>query len=235
MSGNTIGDVASWVDRQEERAVEEALGAVDGDVRDADDAAACRAALDTLRSVWSADERLRSSLGATAAAALDAYGDPSVIDCSRHADLTAGWLLDGGANTAYLCATADEQERLAPLFVTLLSEIRAAVYDRAAARGRPLDAPLLLVLDEAANIAPLPDLDTIASTDAGQGIQLVTVVQDLEQMERHYPGRAGTVVNNHRAKIVGSGISDGRTLDYFARMLGDEEIRQIDRPPRPTR
>ena len=58
-----------------------------------------------------------------------------------------------------------------------------------------------------ANIAPLPNLDGLASTAAGQGVQLVTVVQDLAQMRARWGDRAATIVNNHRAKIVGPGIS----------------------------
>jgi type IV secretion system protein VirD4 len=82
------------------------------------------------------------------------------------------------------------------------------------------------VLDEAANIAPLADLDTVASTCSGLGIQLVTVWQDLSQINARYGDRANTVVNNHRAKIVLSGISDPSTLDYVSRLIGSEEVRQ---------
>jgi len=117
-SGESIATVARWVDVDEQDEVEQTLS--DGEVEDVGDADGCRAALDTLRSIWASDDRLRSSLTATSAVALDAYGDPTVIACSQHADLTAEWLLSGPANTVYLCATADEQERLAPLFVTFI-------------------------------------------------------------------------------------------------------------------
>jgi len=52
-------------------------------------------------------------------------------------------------------------------------------------------------------------------------------VQDLAQVHRRWQGAAETVVNNHTAKIVGSGIACPRTLEYFARLLGDEELRQV--------
>ncbi|CAN5476778.1 hypothetical protein BH20ACT18_BH20ACT18_01140 [soil metagenome] len=83
------------------------------------------------------------------------------------------------------------------------------------------------MLDEVANIAPLRDLDTLASTAAGQGIQLVSVFQDLAQIKARWGPRAPTIVNNHRAKVIGAGISDPDTLDLVARVLGDEEVRQI--------
>ena len=82
------------------------------------------------------------------------------------------------------------------------------------------------MLDEAANIAPIPDLDGLASTGAGQGIQLVTVFQDLAQVEARYGKRAQTIVNNHRAKVFASGIGDPQTLRYISQVVGDGEFRQ---------
>src|SRR5205085_6097695 len=159
---------------------------------------------------------------------LIAYADPGVLASALSAELRAERLLDGSWNTAYLCAPAHEQRRLQPLFATLVQEIVAHAYGRAAETGRPLDPPLLLVLDECANIAPLRDLATLASTGAGQGIQLVSVFQDLAQINAVYGrDRAPTIVSNHRAKIVLSGIADPRTLDYVAGLLGDEEVRQV--------
>ena len=96
-------------------------------------------------------------------------------------------------------------------------------------RGKPLDPPLLLVLDECANIAPLRELATLASTGAGQGIQLVSVFQDMAQINAVYGrDRAPTIVSNHRAKVDPLRRSRTRTtLDYVARLLGDEEVRQV--------
>ena len=92
------------------------------------------------------------------------------------------------------------------------------------APGVPLDPPLLVVLDEAANIAPLSDLDALASTAAGHGMQLVTIWHDLAQITARYGPRATTVVNNHRAKLFLSGISDPSTLDYASHLIGEEEV-----------
>lgn len=215
-SDRAMTDVVRWIDTEEQAEVADAL--------DADDDEAARNALLT---VWSADDRLRSSLYMTAGLALDAYNDPTVAACSTGADVTAPWLLSGAANALYLCAPADEQSRLRPLFVTLIREIVGEVYARAARTGRPIEPALLVVLDEAPNIAPLPDLDQLASTGAGQGLQLVTVVQDLAQVHARWGAGADSIVNNHRAKLFGPGLSCSRTLDYVARVLGDQELRQV--------
>src|SRR5205814_3295879 len=174
------------------------------------------------------DEKTRGSVYATAQTVLIAYVDPGVLTSAMTSELRANQLLDGGWHTAYLCAPAHEQRRLQPLFATRVQEIVAHAYDRTTETGKPLDPPLLLVLDECANIAPLRDLATLASTGAGQGIQLVSVFQDMAQIYAVY-GRdhAPTIVSNHRAKVILSGISDPQTLDYVARLLGDEEVRQV--------
>ena len=78
------------------------------------------------------------------------------------------------------CAPVHQQERLASLFVTVLQQVINSAAERYQRHG-VLDPPLLIVLDEAANIAPLKSLGTLATAAAGQGIQLVTIFQDLAQ------------------------------------------------------
>jgi type IV secretion system protein VirD4 len=213
----TIDHVLRWLDTQ---AKDEVLFALE--------LAGDRAATNAFVANLKREERTRSNVYATAETVMAAYADPGVLASAETSDLSAERLLDGNRNTAYLCAPAHEQRRLQPLFATLIQEIAAAAYERSARTGKPLDPPLLLVLDECANIAPLRDLTTLASTGAGQGIQLVSVFQDMAQISAVY-GRdeAPTIVSNHRAKVILSGIADPRTLDYVAALLGDEEVRQI--------
>jgi type IV secretion system protein VirD4 len=183
-------------------------------------------ALGAWKATWNRDERQRASIYTTAETVLVAYGDPQVAEASTEPEYTPSRLLCGESNTLYLCAPAHEQERLRPLFATLIRELVADVYERAALKG-PLDPPLLLVLDEAANIAPIPNLDELASSGAGQGVQLLTVFQDLAQIRTRYgPERARTILNNHRAKLFGSGVSDPETLEYVRRAIGAGEFRQ---------
>lgn len=132
--------------------------------------------------------------------------------------------LFGGANSLYLCAPAHDQRRLRGVFVALVKQVIETGFARASRTGQPLDPPLLVVLDEAANIAPLADLDGLAATCAGHGIQLVTVWQDLAQVRARYGERAATVVNNHRAKLFLSGTSDPLTLDHASHLAGEEDL-----------
>jgi type IV secretion system protein VirD4 len=216
-SGGTMAQVVQWVDGQEDEPVRFALEAN----REEEALTAFEAI-----SMW--DERTRGSVYATAQTVLIAYTDPGVLASAMSAELRATRLLDGGRHAAYLCAPAHEQRRLQPLFATLVQEIVAHAYERATDTGKPLDPPLLLVLDECANIAPLRDLATLAATGAGQGIQLVSVFQDMAQINAVYgANHAPTIVSNHRAKVILSGIADPHTLEYLGRLLGDEEVPHV--------
>jgi type IV secretion system protein VirD4 len=172
------------------------------------------------------DDRIRSSVGTTLETVLAPFEDPAVIRSTAGHDIDPAQLLEGD-HTLYLCGPTYEQARLQGLLASLVSSVVAAAVDRASASGRPLDPPLLLVLDEAANIAPIRDLDALASTGAGLGIQLVTVCQDLAQFTTRYGAeRARTIANNHRAKLALSGISDLTTLDLVSGLAGEQAVRE---------
>ena len=104
-----------WVDTDDQEQITNALGGELWEQPRTPDARDERAALETLDGIWRSDDRLRSSLVMTAALALKAYADPTVQECSREGELTANWLLDGTANTAYLSATVTDQARLRPI------------------------------------------------------------------------------------------------------------------------
>jgi type IV secretion system protein VirD4 len=171
------------------------------------------------------DERIRSSVATTLETVLSPFEDPVVARSTAASVIDPKSLVRQGG-TLYLCGPAFEQVRLAGLFAALVSTVVAAATETVNLTGRPLDPPLLLVLDEAANVAPIRDLDTLASTGAGMGMQLVTICQDLSQFTARYgEDRARTIANNHRAKLVLSGVSDLATLDLVSGLAGDHAVR----------
>jgi type IV secretion system protein VirD4 len=222
-----MADVIRWVDTHEEAEVLDLLTA-----------AAVPEAVHAALSAFGKEDRQRSSIYTTVETILEPFaeiaggaGEDGVTDSfdpgpgsgSRSTPVDPARLLRG-ENTLYLCAPAHDQRRLTPLFVSVVREVIEHVYDLVALTHRPLDPPLLVVLDEAANIAPLADLDALAATAAGHGVQLVTVWHDLAQITARFGPRATTVVNNHRAKLFLSGISDPSTVDYASHLIGDEEV-----------
>jgi type IV secretion system protein VirD4 len=219
---STMRDVLAWIATVDEEEPARLLGSCP--------VVGAAPALDALRSVWEADVRFRSSLLQTVATALDAWQEPALAAATMgDSQITASWLLDG-PNTLYLISPAHDQRRLRGLFAALVADVVAGAFERSARSGRPIEPALLLALDEAANIAPLPNLDELASTGPGQGVQLLTVLQNISQAaDRWGRDRAETIVANHRARLFCSGIGDGATLEHLRSTLGEEEIARFSR------
>jgi type IV secretion system protein VirD4 len=216
--GETMADVVHWLD-EGPKASEGKVAELLGEAGNHDAELAWQA-------TQNREERQRSSVYTTAETIVSAYADERVKSQTRDAEYTPEQFLNGERNTFYLCAPLQEQERLRPLFSMVVQEFLSHAYRQAALQGRPLDPPPLVLLDEAANIAPFPELDAIASTAAGQGIQLMTIFQDISQVRTTYGPKAATIVNNHRAKIIGPGISDRETLAYVSAAAGAGEFDQ---------
>lgn len=214
-AGLTMRDVMRWLNRK-----------TSDEITDILTTAGEGAALDVAWAVEHADTRTRDGYYSTALAALQVYQDPTVQASAASCDITPDRLLDGGANTLYLCGPAHEQHRVRPVFEALLSQLVAAVADRHTT-GVVLERPVLLVLDEAANIAAPPRLDQLISTAAAMGLQLITVWQDLAQLGARYgPERAQTVFSNSRARLILPGVADTTTLTELTRILGDTTVTQ---------
>jgi type IV secretion system protein VirD4 len=214
-SGGTMADVVRWTNLDDCEEAGRVLGA-SGEEGAGVALAACAAR----------DDRIRSSVTTTLETVLTPFEDPVVAAATATAEIHPHRLLEG-PHTLYLCGPSHEQARVQGLFAALVSAVVATAVEQANQSGAPLDPPLLLVLDEAANIAPLRDLDTLASTGAGLGIQLLTVCQDLAQLAHRYgPERSRTIANNHRGKLMLSGVSDLTTLDLISGLAGEAAIRE---------
>lgn len=214
-TGRTITDVARWIDLEEHDLVA-ALIADEPDAATAHEATFMR----------SGDSR--SSLFQVCQQMLAVYLDPVVARSATRSEIVAADFFDGAANTMYVTAPIRDQERFETVFSTVVKQFIDAAYDHVAATGKPLDPPVLLVLDEAANIAPINGLDKTASTSSSMGMQLVTVFQDLAQLEGRYDDKpAKTIINNHRGLLVLPGCKDVDTLNLASQLIGDHSV---DRP-----
>lgn len=180
-----------------------------------------------LLAIWEMEERTRSSVYATAQTVVWPWADPGVAMSSRGNSVDLQWLL-AGAHTLYLCSPIEDQQRLAPAFGGLLNDLIKQAYLVVAATGKPLDPPLLIVIDEAGN-TPLRSLPEYASTLAGIGVLLVTIWQSVAQLESAYRKQADTILTNHLSKVFYAGLSDPASLRYVAQVLGDAEVESRSR------
>jgi type IV secretion system protein VirD4 len=169
------------------------------------------------------EERFKGNVVGTAEVILDVYNDPAVARSAEASVIDPLQLLKGD-NTLYLYAPEHEQERLRPLFEALMQEVmRVAVEQAATWPDGELPYPFLVLLDEAAHIAPLRNLAKLANTVSAANIQLVSVWHDMAQIRALYGPLADNVVNGHRAKLLLPAISDPATLEYLSRLIGQTE------------
>jgi type IV secretory pathway TraG/TraD family ATPase VirD4 len=227
-SGAGIESVVRWAYGQGSRELDQTLAQLAGEATSEEDLEGAHAAYDAVAAFERQADRTRSSIEATVQALLRAYRFGRVARSAAGSEITADALLESPA-TVYLIGDAKASKLLRPIFLALLGEIVDRAYERATLAGGRLELPLLLCLDEAGNIAPLPHLAEIASTAPSHNIQLVSIFHDLAQARARYSQQAETVVNSHRARMLLPGVADLETLRYFAGLVGDEEAQDASR------
>ena len=129
--------------------------------------------------------------------------------------------------TLYIYCTMEQTKLFAPFFQFVINSVVAAQYDRVSRDGAcaaPGNA-VLLMLEEAGNVAPLSDLPGIASAGTAQGVVLVSVWQDLSQIDYVYGQEArDSIVNNHTARIWLARQNDLKTMEHLRDLLGKHPV-----------
>jgi len=148
-----------------------------------------------------------------------------VLDaCSPTADAAfdpVAFLRDGGA--LYLLGTSGAQLSVAPLVTALVEDLIDAARQLAAGSpGGRLDPPLLLLLDEAANIAPLPSLPNLLADGGGSGITTVAVLQSLAQARARWGEQAADALwDAATTKVVLGGLAQADDLTRISKLAGE--------------
>jgi len=136
-----------------------------------------------------------------------------------------------GANTLYLCSPRGEQRHYEPLFRGALRMVLEE-QQRHVDEGR--SRRVLMVLDEAATVASLEELDQLAATVSGLDVTLVTVIQDFAQLVARWGPRAATIVNNHTTRVVLGGLTDASVGKYLPELIDTRpDSRQVPLRLRP--
>lgn len=211
LRGHDMPTVLGWVDAQETRGVLTILSAAQ--------AGPARA---QLKAISELDPRNRGTTYMSAGSVLAAYRYPEVQQLAGD-DFSPSRFVASAADTLFLVAEDRHQQLVAPLLVALL----AAVLHEAIETGtfREGDRRLKLLLDEAANVAPLSELPRTMSQVAGHGIRVATVWQSLAQMRERYGRGSDTIIANSTAKLYLGPITDDATRDHVVSLLGAHDER----------
>lgn len=185
--------------------------------------------IEVLQQRQATTDRTRDSIYTTLSTTLSWMADPAVAwtacpTVKENFDL-AEFL--GGRNTLYLLAENRISGSVAALFTAFMGDLVEETKTIASAMpGGRLDPPLLMPIDEAANICPVP-LPTWFSELPGQGMLPVAAIQSQSQMIEMW-GQTGskTIWNNAAWSLFLAGIKDPDDLKAIAVMLGTRPQRK---------
>jgi type IV secretory pathway TraG/TraD family ATPase VirD4 len=177
---------------------------------------------DKLAEIINADPRTRDNMWAGVQQATKSLSNPNVLDaCSPRAGEQfdpARFLAESGT----LYVVGDDKGVDGPLVAALVEDIFAAAKHIAnTSAGNRLDPPLLLMLDEAANIAYLPSLPTMVSAGGGRGVTTVNVWQSRAQARDRWGTDAERAIwGASTVKLILGGLSDAQDLNDLSTLVG---------------
>ncbi len=212
IAGESMSELVRWLDARD---FTDAISCLKG--------AGASAAADQLEGVSRRDERNRETTVMSALNLLRAYRYPQVAACAV-GDLTPERFLDGKANTIYVVAAGHDQDALRPVILALV----AAMYEAAIVKARRngvLDPRLFILMDEAANIAPVRNLAPWLSQCGDHGIVIATIWQSIAQIDQRY-GRAArdAICAASTAQVFIPPLAEPTSAGYLTELLGEEPV-----------
>ncbi|MEV6967570.1 TraM recognition domain-containing protein [Hamadaea sp. NPDC051192] len=182
---------------------------------------AARGWSDDLNGINRVADRERSSFYSAAINAIDATVEPVVLDSTELAGLDVDLFL-ATKSSLFVVGPRHLQEQVAPLIVGIIESISDRASEIAAANGGVLTDPLLLALDEVANIAPIPSLPEQVSEGGGRGKVTIWTAQSLAAMrERYGEHQAQAILTATTAKLIQGGMSSGTDLRNVSDWAGE--------------
>ena len=212
ISGECMSELVRWLDARDFTG---AIGVLKG--------VGASAAADQLEGVSRRDERNRETTVMSALNLLRAYRYPQVATRAT-GDLTPERFLDGNANTIYVVAAGHDQDALRPVILALVTAMYEAAIVKARRHGA-LDPRLFVLMDEAANIAPVRNLAPWLSQCGDHGIVIATIWQSIAQIDQRY-GRAArdAICAASTAQVFIPPLADPTSAGYLTDLLGEEPV-----------
>lgn len=205
--------------------------------QDSQDAVAILRTSDSPGAIWADDleatrllgDRERGSFYSVARNTLEATSEPKALESCSRTDLDLDRFLNS-ASSLFIIGPSHHQAALAPLIAGLVDSIAQRAAELAAAQGGRLRLPLLLALDEVANIAPLQSLPQLVSEGGGRGIVTLWAAQSLAQLRVRYgTEQQAAILAATTAKLIFGGMSNGQDLADISGWAGEERHTSVSR------
>ena len=216
-SGHTLHEVAGWLNEPAVPTPVELL---------ADAGFTAMAA--SLRGAQNGAAETRDGIYQTARTAAKAMTDPEImawVTPPRRGLLPVFDPEEFAASCDTLYLLSKSRSAAAPLIAALSDTAMRAAERRAERLGGRLDPPLVVPLDEAANICRIADLPDLYSHLGSRGIIPVTILQSYEQGITVW-GEHGmaTLWGAATKKIIGAGVDSPRLARDLATLVGQHDV-----------
>jgi type IV secretory pathway TraG/TraD family ATPase VirD4 len=217
VSGHTLHDVAGWLNEPAVPTPIELLAA-----------AGFTAMATSLRGAQNGATETRDGIYQTARTAARAMTDPGIMAWVTPPQQGGLPVFDpdefaASRDTLYLLSKS--RSAAAPLIAALSDTAMRAAERRAERLGGRLDPPMVVPLDEAANICRIADLPDLYSHLGSRGITPVTILQSYEQGVTVW-GEHGMAALWGAAtkKIIGTGVDSPRLTRDLATLVGQHDV-----------
>jgi type IV secretory pathway TraG/TraD family ATPase VirD4 len=217
-SRRTLRDVSRWLDDPGSPTAGELL-----------DDAGYRALASSLRGAQHGAPETRDGIYQTARTAAKCLHDEEIMDWvtpPRHGPVLPAFDPAGfTASRDVLYLVTESRSAASPLIAGLTDCVMRAGRRRAEQSGGRLDPPMVLVLDEAANICRIADLPDLYSHLGGRGMIPVTILQTYEQGVTVWgePGMAA-LWGSATKKVIGAGVDSPRLARDVAVLVGHHDV-----------
>lgn len=232
-----ISDVVHWIDRDTDTSPVETLRWAATLLAGPDDEmerASLASVASQLEAAIGQDPRYKAGVTGQALQAIEPFRLPAIramCDIALDASFDPrGFLEQSG--TIWMLGSESHQRQAAGVCTALTAAIVEEARALARSGGGRLRPPLLLALDEAVNVAPIPRLEQLLSTGGGSGIQTIVVLQSMAAARNAWGKEMGdALLDFNNAKIVLGGLSDAADLQDLSTLLGqrDEVVTQASR------
>ena len=186
---------------------------------------------ETLGALVYIDPRSSDSIWLGVRQSLAGLADPDVVASltprARDTFDPEAFLRDAG--TLYVLGSSVGTASCASLIASLVEDITetARMMAAQAPHGR-LDPPLLLALDEIANLTPLPSLPNLMAEGGGRGVTTLVVLQSLAQAREKWGEHAADAIwDASTVKLILGGMGLVRDLDDLSRLIGERDENTI--------
>lgn len=166
-------------------------------------------------------EKMRGSFFGMALTTLRHFTNWNLADMTSESEFDVGTL--GMEKTALFIIVPDEKSTLYPIVSVMMNQIYVKQVEIAMKHGGRLPIEVDFLADEFGNFPTIPSFGSMISAGLSRGIRFYLVIQDFQQLEKHYKEDYANIKGNCVVWVYLK-TTDPKTLEEFSKKTGTYTI-----------